>query len=80
MSIFKAYLDNRVKLLSYKDNTTRFMKNTLKNLKYVKMMTWENFCFQRIGSLRALELKAMAKSYGLLTVYIFISLAGGPVS
>jgi len=60
--IFKFYLQNQQKLMDAKDKTSKFLKNTIKNLKYVKMMTWENYCYEKISSFRGKELYMLKKN------------------
>jgi len=60
--IFKFYLQNQQKLMDAKDKTSKFLKNTIKNLKYVKMMTWENYCYEKISSFRGKELYILKKN------------------
>jgi len=60
--IFKFYLQNQQKLMDAKDKTSKFLKTTIKNLKYVKMMTWENYCYEKISSFRGKELYMLKKN------------------
>lgn len=56
-----------------KDNTMKILKNCLKNLKYIKMMVWENYYYQKISQRRNVELKCLRKGYMFFLIWVLIS-------
>ena len=59
---FKQFFKNITELMGFKDKTANFLNNVVKNLKYMKMMTWENYCFDRISAFRKNELKSLKRN------------------
>lgn len=55
------YLSYERSLLERKDKTMLLLKNCLNNIKFVKMMAWENFYFKQICERRNKELQFILK-------------------
>jgi ABC-type bacteriocin/lantibiotic exporter with double-glycine peptidase domain len=56
-------------LLKKKDRTMVLLRNVLKNLKFVKMMGWENYYYQKISERRNQEVVYLKKMQGIFVVW-----------
>lgn len=70
--LYRVYIKYREQLISKRDSTISILKNCLKNIKFIKMMSWENVYFKRICDKRNQELKIIWKQQIL---YLFWQLS-----
>ena len=67
--LYKAYRNYREQLILKRDSTISILKNCLKNIKFIKMMSWENVYFKRICDKRNQELKVIWKQQVLYCIW-----------
>ena len=60
--LYKIYTNYRKALIGKRDNTISVLRNCMKNIKFIKMMAWENIYFKRISDRRNAELKYLYKT------------------
>jgi len=67
--LYRFYVKYREQLISRRDVTISILKNCLKNMKFIKMMAWENVYFKKICDQRNQELKIIWKQQVLYLVW-----------
>lgn len=71
--IFSIYQKANNKFLARKDTRMNFLKNLIKNIKYIKMRAYENFFQYKICKLRDMELNSLRIKLAMLVLIIFMN-------
>ena len=71
--VYRAYRNSNAALLARKDKRMGFLKNLVKNIKYIKMRAYEIFFQYKICELREYELKALRNRLLLIVVIVFMN-------
>lgn len=71
--IYRAYHKASNTILIKKDSRINFLRNVLRNIRYIKMRSYENFFQYKICGMRELELKSLLRKQLMVVAIVFMN-------